>query len=63
MLQGWDFMLRDIANRTRKPLRGRRRGGEKKSELNRVKEKNEKQGFLSSWAKAARSKAATLDKD
>ena len=49
-------MLKDEANGRRKPLRGRRRGKTKQAEENRVIGKRKKQGFIDSWAKAARSK-------
>ena len=60
-LQGWDFMLGDSAKKRRKPLKGRRRGRTKKTDQNRVMEMTEKQGFLASWSKAAKPKAASKE--
>ena len=56
-------MLGDNAVKKRKPLKGRRRGGKKKTELNRSKGQQEKQGFLASWAKAARKEAVPTKTD
>ena len=57
---GRDFKLKDETIARRKPLRGRRKGKIKQEEMNRVKEKSEKQGFIGSWAKAASSKDTSV---
>ena len=57
-MTGWEFLL-DNAKKKRKPLKGRRKGKEKKNDQNRVNQKKEKQGFFASWADAARAKAAS----
>ena len=57
--QGWEFMLGDIAKKKRKPLKGSRKLKPKKSDLKRVNKRKEKQGFVASWLKAAKSKAAS----